>query len=219
MTLQLRRVSSDSEFNDIVQCVCESYATPVNRLWRLFRHDPSPAGFIELRDRLIREFRGDPTACWLTIVDTDIGNKVVGAALWNTYTENPYPVYKEHPMEAYWWPEGEPREFANHLLDQFIGDRYKKMARPHMFLVYLVVHPEHRRRGIGSTLINWGVKEADRLHLESFIEATDLGKLTYEACGFAYAGTNYLESAKRNASPEWRDLEQKMQYVHVLIPT
>ena len=27
---------------------------------------------------------------------------------------------------------GEPREFANHLLDQFIGDRYKKMARPHM---------------------------------------------------------------------------------------
>ncbi|KAL9039626.1 MAG: hypothetical protein Q9180_002416, partial [Flavoplaca navasiana] len=89
MPLQLHRVSSDGEFNEIVQCICESYATPVNRIWRLFRHDPSPAGFIELRDRLIREFRGDPTTCWLKIVDTDIGNKVVGAALWNTYTENP----------------------------------------------------------------------------------------------------------------------------------
>lgn len=26
----------------------------------------------------------------------------------------------------------------------------------HQVLVYLVVHPEHRRRGIGSQLINWG---------------------------------------------------------------
>ncbi|KAL8669398.1 MAG: hypothetical protein Q9168_006010 [Polycauliona sp. 1 TL-2023] len=80
-------------------------------------------------------------------------------------------------------------------------------------LVYLVVHPEHRRRGVGSQLINWGVKEADRLNLESFIEATDLGKLAYEACGFVYAGTNYMESAKRNASPEWKELEREMQYV------
>ncbi|KAL8656633.1 MAG: hypothetical protein Q9226_002603 [Calogaya cf. arnoldii] len=161
MPFQLRTVSSDTEFNEIVQCVCESYATPLNRLWRLFRHDPSPAGFIELRKRLVREFREDPAACWLTIVDTDIGDKVVGAALWNTYTENPYPIFKDHPMEAYWWPEG--------------------------------------------------VKEADRLNLEAFIEATDLGKLTYEACGFVYAGTNYLESAKRNASPEWKQLERDMQ--------
>lgn len=120
---------------------------------------------------------------------------------------------------------GEPREFANRLMDQFVCDRYEKMARPHMcmfhsfpfnplfppfplfrfglsrsfsfasfgsktggreiwfgeiclsdtrnernvssltdwgaffaskVLVYLVVHPEHRRRGIGRQLINWG---------------------------------------------------------------
>ncbi|KAL8648730.1 MAG: hypothetical protein Q9210_004811 [Variospora velana] len=189
MPLQLHRVSSDAEFNDLVQCVCESYAAPVNRLWRLFRHDPSPAGFIELRDRLIREFRADSNACWLKVVDTEIGDKVVGAALWNTYTENPYSTSKYQPVDAEWWPE---------------------------VLVYLVVHPEHRRRGIGSQLINWGVKEADRLNLETYIEATDLGKLTYEACGFVYAGTNYLESAKRNASPEWRSLERDMQTpIHV----
>ncbi|KAL8907645.1 MAG: hypothetical protein Q9207_001297 [Kuettlingeria erythrocarpa] len=60
-------------------------------------------------------------------------------------------------------------------------------------------------------MVSPGVKEADRLNLETFIEATDLGKLTYEACGFVYAGTNYLESAKRNASPEWKELERDMQ--------
>lgn len=52
------------------------------------------------------------------------------------------------------------------------------------------------------------------MNLEAFIEATDLGKLTYEACGFVYAGTNYLEGAKRNASPEWKELERDMQYVY-----
>lgn len=66
-------------------------------------------------------------------------------------------------------------------------------------------------------MVSPGVEEADRLNLEAFIEATDLGKLTYEACGFVYAGTNYLESAKRNASPEWKDLERDMQYVYFSI--
>lgn len=68
-------------------------------------------------------------------------------------------------------------------------------------------------------MVSPGVKEADRLNLETFIEATDLGKLTYEACGFVYAGTNYLESAKRNASPEWKALERDMQYVNFSICT
>ena len=36
---------------------------------------------------------------------------------------------------------GEPREFANHLLDQFIGDRYKKMARPHMCMFDFSYYP------------------------------------------------------------------------------
>ena len=56
------------------------------------------------------------------------------------------------------------------------------------------------------------------MNLESFIEATDLGKLAYEACGFVYAGTNYMESAKRNASPQWRELEREMQYVFLFSP-
>ena len=115
MPLVLREVHDDVEFNDIIQCECEGYAVPPNRIWRLFRHDPSPAGFIELRDRQIREFRNDPAARWFKVVDTDIGDRVVGAALWNTYTENPYPVYKDHPMEADWWPEGELVDLIGHI--------------------------------------------------------------------------------------------------------
>lgn len=68
-------------------------------------------------------------------------------------------------------------------------------------------------------MVRPGIKEANRLNLETYIEATDLGKLTYEACGLVYAGTFYLESAKRNASPEWRSLERDIQYVNFSICT
>lgn len=56
-----------------------------------------------------------------------------------------------------------------------------------------------------------GIKEADRLKLEAFIEATDDGKPCYEASGCVYMGTNYWEAAKRNPSNKWRELERYSQ--------
>lgn len=56
-----------------------------------------------------------------------------------------------------------------------------------------------------------GIKEADRLNLETFIEATDDGKPCYEASGFVYMGTNYWEAAKRNPSERWKELERYFQ--------
>ncbi|KAI4150567.1 MAG: hypothetical protein L6R39_002250 [Caloplaca ligustica] len=182
MPLEFRQVTKDSEFNEIVQCQCESYQQPLNSFFRLFRHDQSPRGFIELRDRQIREWKSDPTARWFKVVDTDIGDRVIGAAKWNVFTTNPYT--DPQPVEADWWPE---------------------------VLAMLFVHPEHRRRGAGRQLINWGVREADRLGLEAFIEATDDGKPAYEATGFTYMGTQYWESARRNPSEKWVELERYLQ--------
>lgn len=107
MPLQFLEVTQETEFNEIVQCECESYRTPLNTVFRLFRYDESPVGFIELRDRQIRTWRNDPTSRWFKIVDTEIGNKVIGAANWNTFTDNPYAKEVEHLVEANWWPEGE----------------------------------------------------------------------------------------------------------------
>ena len=108
MPLEMREVTQNSEFNEIVQCESESYREPLNTFFRIFRHDESPAGFVELRDRQIREFRSDPTARWFKVVDTDIGDKVIGAAKWNVYNKNPYADEKtrEESAIAYWWPEG-----------------------------------------------------------------------------------------------------------------
>ena len=111
MPLELREVKADSEWDELIQCECEAYSVPFNGVYVLFRpHRGLDAqgreGFKELRDRQLRWHKEDPTSQWFKVVDTDIGDKVVGGAEWKTFTENPYPEAKEHPMEADWWPEG-----------------------------------------------------------------------------------------------------------------
>ncbi len=111
MPLELRHVESDSEFNELVQCECESYEDPFNTFYLLLRPDRgcSPRGrdgFKEFRDRQIAWHKNDPTSTWLKVVDTDIGDKIVGGACWNSFLENPYPQPIDHPLEATWWPEG-----------------------------------------------------------------------------------------------------------------
>ena len=107
MPLSLHEVTDDAEFDAITHCECESYKTPLNTFFRLFRYDDSPAGFAELRDRQIRNWRNDPTSRWFKVVDTDLGGKVIGAANWNIFTEEePYVGMKGTPV-ADWWPEGE----------------------------------------------------------------------------------------------------------------
>ena len=78
-------------------------------------------------------------------------------------------------------------------------------------LALCFVHPEHRRRGAASLLVGWGTKKADELGIEAFVEATDDGKPCYEALGFIYMNTFYLESARRNPSRKWMELERDLR--------
>lgn len=107
MPLELRHVKSDSEFNELIQCECEceSYEDPVNSFYLILRPNQGSSpkgrdGFKEWRDRQIAWHRNDPTSTRLKVVDTDIGDKVIGGACWNTFQENPYPQPIDHPLEA-----------------------------------------------------------------------------------------------------------------------
>jgi GNAT superfamily N-acetyltransferase len=73
-------------------------------------------------------------------------------------------------------------------------------------MALLFVHPEHRRRGAASMLIDWGTRKADELGIEAFVEATDDGKPCYESHGFVYMNAFYLDSTRRNPSKKWMEL-------------
>ncbi|KAL8686758.1 MAG: hypothetical protein Q9218_006883, partial [Villophora microphyllina] len=110
MPLELREVKEDAEWNELIQCESESYETPFNGIFILFRphRGNTPAGregFKELRDRQLTWHKHDPSSRWFKVVDTDIGDKVVGGAEWKIFEENPYPEAVEHPVDATWWPE------------------------------------------------------------------------------------------------------------------
>jgi hypothetical protein len=81
-----------------------------------------------------------------------------------------------------------------------------------LVLEIMFTHPEHRRRGAGTILMDWGVKLADQLGLESFIQASEMGKLLYLRHGYlVLEESNYKpELEEKDKSDEWKMLEKKV---------
>lgn len=139
MPFQLLEVKNDSEFQEIMEVHRASFQSGEGlRLWTLIYADPSdikddPEGqAVALQEgikRTIAKHRADPASHWIKVVEND-SNRVVGAARWVVATSNPHtspPV-----ADAFWWPEGEQREFANLLMKQFREAWYRQMQRPHI---------------------------------------------------------------------------------------
>lgn len=57
------------------------------------------------------------------------------------------------------------------------------------YLSFLAVHPRHHRRGIGKTLLEWGVEKAAAEKRDCFLVATPAGMPLYLAHGFEQVGT------------------------------
>lgn len=72
------------------------------------------------------------------------------------------------------------------------------------------VHPSHRHRGVGSLLMTWGIKVAQESNLESFIEASESGRMLYEKFGYRMLMKITVSAAKHNPSDEWRKLSHEL---------
>lgn len=51
-------------------------------------------------------------------------------------------------------------------------------------LGYLAVHPDHKRQGIATMLVESGLREAEKMGFDTFVSACADGKLVYERVGF-----------------------------------
>lgn len=136
MGYKLLEVKNQSEFPPLWAVFRDGFTNPGNALWPLFTgdwqpHDPAAreATLKESCARFVSWTLPDPTSTWLQVVDEDT-NEIVAGGRWGIHTEgNPYDGHG--PMEATWWPEGEPRRLATKALNDFLATASKNSNHPH----------------------------------------------------------------------------------------
>ncbi|KAF6818931.1 GNAT family protein [Colletotrichum sojae] len=223
MGLKLQEVKDDEEFGPLIAAFREGFSDPDSPLCRLFMGDWRPhdeaareAALEESTTRLRAWHHADPTSTWLKVVDEETGDIAAGGK-WCIHEKGRNPYDKVDKVEATWFPEGEPREVATMLMNDFLGSAAKNVNRPHVFLNILFTVKKHRRRGAASLIMDWGMERADRLGLDVYIEATPLGRILYEKYGLEVIEHRSFE-VDESRLPPVRDPELRREVVRQLTP-
>ncbi|KAF6837874.1 GNAT family protein [Colletotrichum plurivorum] len=243
MGLKLQEVKDDDEFGPLIAAFREGFSDPDSPLCRLFMGDWRPhdeaareAALQESTARLRAWHRADPTSTWLKVVDEETGEIAAGGK-WCIHEKGRNPYDKVEKVEATWFPEGESREVATMLMNDFLGSAAKNVNRPHVcefvksgvlllnakrFLTMTVLNilftvKKHRRRGAASLIMDWGMERAERLGLDVYIEATPLGRILYEKYGLEVIEHRRFE-VDESRLPPVRDPELRREVVRQLTP-
>ncbi len=137
MPLQVHEIKSDADWDEIIPLLWTSYETPFNPFLVIFAptRGTGPTSREEsMQESKVRQrqwHEADPTSHWIKVVDTDTG-MAVGGGQWQVHESNPYANPPDQPFTAYWWPEGEGREFAEQALGQWMEPRVERMNKPHL---------------------------------------------------------------------------------------
>ncbi|KAL8708173.1 MAG: hypothetical protein Q9220_006934 [cf. Caloplaca sp. 1 TL-2023] len=214
MEFKLLEISSADEFIELIRCQWESYETPFNGFFQIYCPTVGTGpnarldSMEESTERQWEWHKDDKTSHWLKVVDIET-DQVIGGAQWNVYQDNPY-VDGMEPLEPYWWPEGEARAYISMALEQWYAPREQRMKKPHVLLNICFVHPDFRRRGAASLLMDWGLHKADELGLESFIEAAMPAIPLYLKHEFKVMDYSWIDPVVSKPSEEWKRLREKI---------
>ena len=59
-------------------------------------------------------------------------------------------------------------------------------------LACLITRLGHRRRGVGTLLVKWGIEQAEKDGLPAYVEASPLGLPVYRKCGMEIAAEPFV---------------------------
>lgn len=74
----------------------------------------------------------------------------------------------------------------------------------------MAVVPDHRRLGIASRIMEWGVTKADELRVEAWMESSPMAKPLYEKFGFQSLFKIALDTGKPQPDDQWLRMEHEM---------
>ncbi|KPM34500.1 hypothetical protein AK830_g12070 [Neonectria ditissima] len=126
---------------------------------------------------LISQRRADPACRWLKVVDPSIDgsseDKMIAFAMWYIWATPP-----SSSLSGARGPGSNPE-----ACELFFGGMIRKRDEL-MHLKLLHTEPKHQKRGAASLLLEWGLKEAERLGFPAFLEASEQARPLYEKWGF-----------------------------------
>ncbi|KAI0151791.1 hypothetical protein GGR57DRAFT_492808 [Xylariaceae sp. FL1272] len=215
MPLVLEDIDPEKDFPSIARCMFESYEDPPQPCIQLWfpihgNDDDSRERAIEDAAKQLKQSNAnDPTSYWQKIVDDESG-RIAGGALWSIFEQNPFTNYE--PRQAPWFPDDGSRAYAETALRIHVTPRLLCSQRPHIYLFIIFTHPDYRRRGVGRQFMEWGAKKADEMDLDTFLDASEMGKPLYEATGFVSVMDNPIYPQKEESDEQWKALQQRVGY-------
>ncbi|KAK8128866.1 hypothetical protein PG984_009974 [Apiospora sp. TS-2023a] len=224
MSLELQPIDPAVDYPALARCLFESYEDPPQRFFHVWFPTHGDGG-AEAREAAIAECAArlklwqdeDSTMHWQKVVDTETG-RIAGGALWNIHTENPFDDPSSHQPEVTWFPDDGARRFVEQALEIYNRPKQRAAAKPHLYkraeyildLFIIFTHPDYRRRGVGQQIMDWGMKLADEMGFDLFLDSTPHGRSLYEANGFRYIEENLIIPKTDNPDGQWREMEEKV---------
>ncbi|KUJ11029.1 uncharacterized protein LY89DRAFT_594970 [Mollisia scopiformis] len=214
---KLSEVKSREDFDEITRVIWDAFEHPLNPFLRIMFYLKSDGpehrtiAKAACSQGLFEIHSGDASSRWVKINELGTG-KMTACANWNLHETNPYELPEDPPI-ATWWPEGEGRNFATKFYTQCVSHKPTMYNKPHLYLNISATMPTFQRKGVGGMLVEWGLKWADEMGLESFTEATQVGKPLYEHYGFSVIDVITVDKtsmAIENPSEEWKELERRL---------
>ncbi|KAF2133082.1 hypothetical protein P153DRAFT_334003 [Dothidotthia symphoricarpi CBS 119687] len=211
MPFRLTYVRDRADFEDVMACQWIAHENPFQPFFRLFCPVYESGRLDSINKAASLQWKWhehEIDAHWLKVVDEGAENKIVGAAWYKIYKEDPFQHEEEEVVD--WYPENSTREFVGQALEQLDEPRRNGAQKPHIFLNILFTHPSYRSRGVGSTLLTWGIEKADELDVEFWLDATPLGKPLYEKHGFELVKRNPVVPKTDLPDEDWQQLQGEM---------
>ncbi|KAL1837286.1 hypothetical protein VTJ49DRAFT_4052 [Mycothermus thermophilus] len=174
------------EHADVSQCI----AIRVDALGSLVIGRPPPyPGYVEEAEAAVHANLDDPDSFvrHLKVVDLTDPDEVMAYAKWELYPngrskENleklKEPLSEEDKsVDQY----GALREAAH----EYFCTRNGEMGKhPHLLLALLVTAEQHRRKGAGGLLVQWGLDKQKETGLNCYLQASEQGRRLYRHYGF-----------------------------------
>ncbi|CAD6455866.1 095aa7da-b3bb-497d-8a9e-9fc169def14b [Sclerotinia trifoliorum] len=200
----LKTVATFEEFSLVVDCLWESNIDPFNPFMNIIVRIKEPtaegvaAAVQEMKECLWKTHKADKYSVWVYIVDEyehgEEPGKVLAGAEWLFHEVNPFEEKKDDEKQKNKNDEienGEKKEEGDNSLGSWWPEELSMMF----------THPDHRCRGSGSLLMEYGMRKTTEMNVEALVEATAGGLPLYEKFGFRTIEIITIDTACRGGKP------------------